>query len=94
MTLYRDKGETISQRSKLMLKEYKTRHDWVGKVIHWEMSKKVEFDHLNKWYTPNSILENKMYKALWDFEVQTNHLISARGQDLIIINKKKWKSGE
>ena len=26
----------ISECSKLALKEYKIRHDWVGKVIHWE----------------------------------------------------------
>ena len=36
-----DRDETInhiiSESSKLAQKEYKTRHDWVGKVIHWEM---------------------------------------------------------
>ena len=26
----------------------KARHDWVGKVIHWEMCKKFKFDHANK----------------------------------------------
>ena len=30
----------ISECSKLAQKEYKTRHDLVGKVIHWEMCKK------------------------------------------------------
>ena len=36
--LCRDKDETINYIiSKLAQKEYKTRHDWVGKVIHWEM---------------------------------------------------------
>ena len=30
----------ISECSKLAQKEYKTRHDWAGKVIHREMSKK------------------------------------------------------
>ena len=30
-----------------------------------------------------------MHKLLWDFEIQTDHLISARRPDLIIINKKK-----
>ena len=39
-----DKHETINhiinEWSKLAQKEYKTRHDWVGKVIHWEMCKK------------------------------------------------------
>ena len=39
-----DKVETINniinQCRKLAQKEYKTRHDWMGKVIHWELSKK------------------------------------------------------
>ena len=52
--LCRDRDETInhiiSECSKLAQKEYKTRHDWVGKVIHWEMCKKFTFDHTNKWY--------------------------------------------
>ena len=38
----------ISKCSKLAQKEYKTRHDWMGKVIHREMCKKFKFDHTNK----------------------------------------------
>ena len=38
--LFDDTDETInhiiSECSKLAQKEYKTRHDWVGKVIHYE----------------------------------------------------------
>ena len=30
-----------------------------------------------------------MHKILWDFTIQTNHLIPARRLDLLIINKKK-----
>ena len=92
-----DRDETInhiiSECSKLGQKEYKTRHDWVGKVIHWEMCKKFKFDHTNKWYmhNPASVLENDTRKLLWDFDIQTDHLISARRPDLIIINKKKKK---
>ena len=37
----------ISECSKLTQKEYKTRHDWLGKVIHWELCKKLKFDHTN-----------------------------------------------
>ena len=52
-----DRDETInhiiSECSKLAKKEYKTRHDWVGKVIHWEMCKKFKFDNMNKWYMHN-----------------------------------------
>ena len=33
--------------------KFKTRHDWMGKVIHWELSKKFQFDHTNKWYMHN-----------------------------------------
>ena len=74
-------------------KEYKARHDWVGKVIHWEMCKKFRFDHANSWYihNPAPVLENDTHKHLWDFDIQTDHLISARRPDLIIIKKKKKK---
>ena len=36
-------------------------------------------------------LENKTPKFLWDFEIQTDRIISARKPDLVIINKKKKK---
>ena len=90
-----DKDETInhiiSECSKLAQKEYKARHDWVGKVIHWEMCRKFQFDHTNKWYmhNPAPVLENDSHKLLWDFNIQTDHLIPARRPDLIIINKRK-----
>ncbi len=53
------------------------------------MCKKFKFDHMNKWYMHNLVLENDVHKLLWDFDIQTDHLISARRPDLIIINKKK-----
>ena len=57
------------------------------------MCKKFKFDHANKWYmhNPAPVLENNTQKLLWDFVIQTDHLISARRPDLIIINKKKKK---
>ena len=81
----------ISECSKLAEKEYKARHDWVGKVIHREMCKKFKFDHAIKWYmhNPASVLENDTHKLLWDFYIQMNHLISVRRPDLIITNKKR-----
>ena len=75
-----DRDETlnhiISECSKLAQKEYKARHGWVGKVIHWEMCKKFRFDHANKWYkhNPAQVLENNTHKLLWDFDIQTDHL--------------------
>ena len=40
-------------------------------------------------HNPASVLENATHKLLWDFNIQTDHLIPARRPDLIIINKKK-----
>ena len=42
-------------------------------------------------HNPASVLENDMHKLLWDVDIQTDHLISARRLDLIIINNKKRK---
>ena len=48
-----DRVETInliiSEYSKLAPNEYKTRHNWASKVIHWVICKKFKFDHANKW---------------------------------------------
>ena len=73
------------------MKEYKARHDWVSKVINWEMCKKFKFDHANKWYmhNPANVLENNTHEFLLDFDIHTDQLISARRPDLIIINKKR-----
>ena len=72
-------------------KEYKTRFDWVGKVISWEWSKRLKFDLTIKWCIRKSeaILENEIHKILWDFEKQTDHLIPTRKLDQVLINLKK-----
>ena len=36
-----------------------------------------------------SVQENDTHKFLWNFDIRTDHLISARRPDLIIINNKK-----
>ena len=40
-------------------------------------------------HNPAPVLENDIHKLQWDFDIHTDHLISARRPDLIIINKKK-----
>ena len=34
-------------------------------------------NHSNKWYkhSPTPVLEKDTYKLLWDFDIQTHHLI-------------------
>ena len=40
-------------------------------------------------HNPESVLENEVHKVLWDYEIQTDHLISARQPDQVIVNKKR-----
>ena len=54
----------------LLEKEYKTRHNWFGKVTHRDFWKILKFDHTEK---PESILENVMQKnslEFWDAKTQ------------------------
>ena len=87
-----DKDETINHIiSKLAQKEYRTRHEWVGEVIHWELCKKFKSDYTNKWYMHNtgSVLENEIHKILCDFVIQRNHLILAKWPKQVIVKKKR-----
>ena len=70
-----------------------SRHDWVGMRIHWELCKRLKFDHTTKWYMykPESVLENEMNKILWDFKMLSDFLISARRPDQVLTKKKKKK---
>ena len=84
-------NHVLCKCSKLAQWEYKTRHDWVGKVIHWKLCKQLNFDHTTKLYMhkPESVLENETHNILWDFEIKTDHPILARR--LVLINKTKRK---
>ena len=55
-------------------------------MIHREVCEKSKFDHIHR---PESVLENEMHIILWDFEMQTDHLIPVRRPDLVIVNKQE-----
>ena len=80
----------VSGCSKLVQKEYKRRHDNLGKIVHWERARKFNFEGGDKWYEhePESVLENEDYKIFWDFNIQTDHVIEARKPDLSVVDKK------
>ena len=81
----------LSGCSKLAQKDYNRRHDNLGKIVHWKLPRKCNFEAGDKWYEhePESVLENENYKILWDFSIQTNHVVEARRPDLIVVDKKK-----
>ena len=93
-----EKDETvnhlISECSKMAQREYKRRHDWVGRRVHWDVCKKYGIEVNDKWYQhePVSVIENDKCKILWDFTVQTDHIIQARRPDMIVIDKETNKA--
>ena len=79
-------NQRLSEYGKLVKKEeYKNKHDWVDKVIYWELCKKLKFQQTYKWYLhkSESVFENKRHNISWDIEIQTDHPIQARWPDLI-----------
>ena len=56
-----------------------------------EIARNCNFEAGNKWYEhePESVLENEDYKILWDFSIQTDHVIKAQRPDLIVVDKKR-----
>ena len=56
----------VSGCSKFARKEYKRRHDNLGKIVHWKLARKCNFEDGDKWYEhePESVLENEDYKIL------------------------------
>ena len=81
----------VSGCSKVAQKEYKRRHDNLGKIVHWKLARKFNFEAGDKCYEnePESVLENEDYKILWDFSIQTDHVIEARRPDLVLVDKKE-----
>ena len=75
----------------LAQREYKRRHDWVGRKIHWEVCRKSGFDVNEIWYKhePEKVVQNDSWKILWAFTIKTDHVIEARRLDMVNIVKTK-----
>ena len=81
----------ISECNMLAQREYKWRHDCVGRKIHWELCRKYGLAASARWYEhqPETFTKNDSCKLLWDFSIQTDHVIQARRPDVILIDKEK-----
>ena len=81
----------VSSCSKLAQKEYKKRHDNLGKIVYWKLARKCNFEAGDKGYEhePESVFENEDYKILWYFSIQTDHVIEVRRSDLVVVDKKE-----
>ena len=83
----------VSEYPKLAQKEYKRRHDWIGRHIHWEICGANGVHVKSKWYEHQSemVIDNDSCKIVWDFTVQTDHFITARRPGMIFIDKEHHK---
>ena len=69
----------VSGCSKFAQKECKRRHDNLGKIVHWKLARKRNFE----------ARDNEDHKILWDLNIQTKHVTEARSPDLVAVDKKE-----
>ena len=81
----------LSCCSKLSQTEYKSRHDKVAAAVHWCMCRKYQIPCEDIWYEhrADKVAENDDVKLLWDFHIQTDHVIPSRRPDILIVKKKE-----
>ena len=81
----------MSECGNLAQKEYKRRHDSVRRHKHWQFCEKLGFIRARLWYEhePESVVENRNFKILWDFTLQCDHMIEARRPDIAVVDKVK-----
>ena len=77
--------------SKMAQTEYKVRQDKLAKVIHWDLCKKWGVQVTAKWYhhVPEKVTETDQVKILWDFNIQTDHVIKHRRPDIVVLCRYK-----
>ena len=73
-------SHTVSECKMLVQKEYKKRHDNVGRYIHWKLYKKYGFEGAQQSYEHelDGVIENKEQKILWYFKIQCDTKNEAR----------------
>jgi len=79
----------LSGCTPLVATMYLQRHNRVGKIIHWGIFKCFNFlVSCNYWdHVPAAVVENNDMKVLWDFNLFTDHLVTARHPDIVMIDK-------
>ena len=90
-TRYETRSHIVSECGKLAQKEYKRRHDNVGRYVYWQFCEKLGFNRARLWYEnePEIVVENKNFKIPWDFTIQCDHVIEARRSDVVVDDKVK-----
>ena len=76
--------------------DYFNRHNAVASILHQSICSSYKFPiHCDKpWlYHPESVVEGNGVKILWDFDIRTDNIISARRPDIVVVDynqKTAW----
>ena len=95
--MYDERDESIThliaECKKLSRKEYKQIHNNIARIVHLELRQKCGLVGEVKWYNhkPASVVENDRVKILWDFNIQTDHVIQHRRPDIVVLYKNGKK---
>ena len=83
----------IVECKKLVQEEQKQIPDNIARIVHLELCKKFGLVGEVKWYNhkPASVVENDRIKILWDFNIQTDHVIQHRRPDIVVLYKNGKK---
>ena len=81
----------IAECKKLARKEYKQIHDNIARIVHLELCQKCGLVGEVKWYNhkPASVVENERIKIMWDFNIQTDHVIQYRRPGIVVLYKNE-----
>ena len=89
-------GHLVSACSKLAQREYRRRHDTMGKRVYWEVCGNWGLRRSEKWYeeVPDGVRksEDGNIEVWWDQKVVTPTEFKSNRPDMVVIDKsnKKW----
>ena len=92
----READETVSHIiagcQKLAGTEYLRRHNSVAATLHHEICQhyRIPTAEQQPWlHRPEAVTETEQVKVLWDFEIRTDRIVTARRPDLLVIDKQE-----
>ena len=59
------------------------------RYVHWQFCENLGIRRARFWYQhePQSVVENKNFKILWDFTIQYDPLIEDTRPDIVVVDK-------
>ena len=85
----------ISGCSKIAHTDYKYRHNKVAAMLHWNLCQNYGIPVARKWWEhkPEKVMESndKKFKILWDFKIQTDKKLEHNTPDITVVEEKMIK---